>query len=104
MTRSPRIFNGSGQRDWRWGLRHSRMLCLIWSARPEYAQIQRTKLAYAMQLGKPIRILVCGADCLPEDLCAGYADVQVARVAQADDAGPQVQRWLAALEAREDTP
>lgn len=84
--------------DWRYGIRHSRMFCLIWSPAPQYAPTQRAKLAYAQALGKPIRLLCLGATRLPEDVCAGYVDCQVARVGSQEEAAQQVQAWLAALE------
>jgi hypothetical protein len=84
--------------DWRYGIRHSRMVCLIWSDLPKYQAIQRTKLAYAQELGKPIRLLCLEGNRLPEDLCAGYADVQTARVTTQADAAQQIQAWLRELE------
>jgi hypothetical protein len=87
--------------DWRFGITHSRMLAMIWSADARHARTQRAKLAYAQQLGKPIRLVCLGTTRLPEDLCAGYGDVQVARVGDQAEAGRQIQVWLAELDARE---
>lgn len=83
--------------EWRFGIAHSRMFCMIWNAEPHYAGIQRQKLAYAMALGKPIRLLLTPGNCLPEDLCAGYADFQVARIQRPREVARQIQAWLAAL-------
>jgi hypothetical protein len=105
MTRHARVFNASGSGDWRWGLERSRLCVLLWSADPRHAALQRQKLAYAQQLGKPIRILLREGDRLPEDLCAGYADVETARVGSPATAGPLIQAWLDALDIREgETP
>jgi hypothetical protein len=87
--------------DWRYGIAHSRMLCLIWSADARHARTQRAKLAYAQQLGKPIRLVCLGTTRLPEDLCAGYGDVQVARLGRAAEVGRQIGAWLEELNKRE---
>ncbi len=84
--------------DWRWGFRNSRMVCLVWSPAPQHQALQRKKLAYAQALGKPIRLLRVGATRIPEDVCAGYADVQVARVASQAEMAAQIETWLAALD------
>jgi hypothetical protein len=86
--------------DWKYGIRHSRMLCLIWSDLPQYQTTQRKKLLYAQELGKPIRLLCLDGTRLPEDLCAGYADVQTARVTTQADGVQQIQAWLRDLEAQ----
>lgn len=87
--------------DWRFGVRHSRMFVQCWSAEPQYAHTQREKLAYAMALGKPIRIVTLGTTPLPDDLCVGYDDFQSARCADPEAIGPQVLAWLEALKQRE---
>ncbi len=84
--------------NWRYGVRHSRMMCMIWSPAPEHQETQRAKLAYAQALSKPIRLLCLGATRLPEDVCAGYADVQSARIRTKEDAARQISAWLVALE------
>ncbi len=89
-----RIYDGH---DWRYGFRHSRIVCLIWSAEPRHAEIQRQKLAYAQALGKPIRVLILAGERLPEDFCPGYADVQVARMESPAQTASQVKDWLDAL-------
>jgi hypothetical protein len=89
-----RLYQGS---DWRFGIARSRMLAMVWSAEAQHAQMQRQKLAYAMALRKPIRLLVLDGTRLPEDLCTGYADVQVARVSSARAAGQQIREWLEGL-------
>jgi hypothetical protein len=96
MTRPARIYDGSNTSDWRWGVRHSRLFLLIWSPAPQHARQQRAKLAYAQALDKPIRLLVVGQDRLPEDLCAGYGDLQVARITSPEDGAAQAQVWLVA--------
>jgi hypothetical protein len=93
----PHIYDGTGRADWRSGLRQSRMLVMLWSAAPQHQALQRQKLAYAQQLGKPIRVLHLEHVRLPEDLCAGYADVQVAQVQTEREAVQQIQAWLAEL-------
>jgi hypothetical protein len=70
----------------------------MWSPAPRHDATQRAKLAYAMALGKPIRILVRPGVQLPEDLCPGYGDVQVARVASDAAAGRQLAAWLEEVE------
>jgi hypothetical protein len=87
--------------DWRAAIQNSRMLCLFWSPAPAAAAIQRTQLAFAMALGKPIRLLLRTGTRLPEDLCVGYADLRVARVAHEADVGRQITVWLAELEEQE---
>jgi hypothetical protein len=96
-----RLYQGS---DWRFGIARSRMLAMVWSAEAQHAQMQRQKLAYAMALRKPIRLLVLDGTRLPEDLCTGYADVQVARVSSARAAGQQIQDWLEGLPEPPDSP
>jgi len=83
--------------DWRWGFERSRIIVLVWSPAPAYAQTQREKLAYAMALGKPIRLLVLAPARVPEDLCAGYDDFEVARVTDQACVPAQVQAWMAAM-------
>jgi hypothetical protein len=73
------------------------MFAIVWSSAPEHAAIQRAKLAAAMQLGKPIRIIVLPGHDLPEDLCAGYGDCLVAHVTTPAQAEAQLQAWLDAL-------
>jgi hypothetical protein len=80
--------------DWRSGFAHSKMVVLMWSPRPALQADQRERLAYAMQLGKPIRLLVMAGDRLPEDVCAGYADFAVWRVKEGDQ--EQVARQIVA--------
>ena len=87
--------------DWRWAIRHSRLLCMAWSADPQDATTQREKLAYAQSLGRPIRLLCLDDTRLPEDLCVGYEDLQAARVASQEEGGRQIKAWLAELDARE---
>jgi hypothetical protein len=86
--------------DWKYGIRRSRLFCLLWSDAPQYQAMQRERLAYAQRLGKPIRLLCVDATRLPEDLCAGYADVQTARVTTEEDTTRQIQAWLRELETR----
>jgi hypothetical protein len=86
--------------DWHWGFAHSKMVALIWSPDPKHQAAQRERVAYAMALGKPIRLLVMAGDRLPEDVCAGYADVAVWRVPEGDVAQTvrQIQTWLREVE------
>jgi len=86
--------------DWKYGIRRSRIFCMLWSDAPQYQAMQRERLAYAQRLGKPIRLLCVDATRLPEDLCKGYADVQTARMTTEEDATRQIQAWLRELEAR----
>lgn len=84
--------------DWRWGFQHSRIICMCWSAEPQHVRTQRAKLAYAMSLGKPIRVVTLGTTRVPEDLCMGYEDFQVARCADSAAIEAQLRAWLAPLE------
>lgn len=84
--------------EWREGFAHSRLIVLGWNPAPHYDAAQRARLAYAMALGKPIRLFVRAGDRLPPDLCAGYADLQVAPWTGADAMQRQILAWLAALE------
>jgi hypothetical protein len=84
---------------WQEGYRRSRLIVLLWdAAQPGITFLE--KLAYAQQLGKPIRLLCLDATPVPDDLCAGYADVQTARVAEPDEGGAQILRWVAELDER----
>lgn len=85
---------------WREGIRRSRLFVMVWSDAPQYLGIQHDKLAYAMSLGKPVRLLVLEGNRVPEDLCAGYADVQVAHFAQTEQEAAQRQllAWLEELD------
>jgi hypothetical protein len=88
------IFTGP---DWRYGVRHSCLFTMLWSSDPAHAATQREQLAYAMQLGKPIRLVVLPGNRLPEDLCAGYGDFQVAQFTTPEDAAAQLTSWLEEL-------
>lgn len=84
---------------WQEGYRRSGLIVLLWNAAqggPAFCE----RVAYAQQLGKPIRLLCLDATPVPEDLCAGYADVQTARVAEPDAGGAQILRWVEELEER----
>ena len=84
--------------DWRFAFDRARMITLLWSDRPPYQASQRAKLAYAMALGKPIRLLALGDTRFPEDLCVGYADLKTACGLTQEALGPQVMQWLAELD------
>lgn len=90
----PTAYDGT---DWRYGIRHARLFVMVWSTQARHHALQRQKLAYAMQCGRPIRLLCREGARLPEDLCLGYADVQTARVETAEEAQRQVMTWLAEL-------
>lgn len=89
--------------DWRKALRYSRIYVCLWSAAQarHYTTLQQ-RFAYAQQLRKPVRILRMDTTPLPEDLCVGYADVQVARCATSAQGAAQVDQWLEEVLARED--
>jgi hypothetical protein len=89
-----RVFQGH---DWRHGVRHSRMFAMVWSSAPHHAATQRAKLAYAMQIGKPIRLLILPGNHVPEDLCAGYNDFQVAQLTTPQEGAAQLASWLEEL-------
>jgi hypothetical protein len=89
-----RVFQGH---DWRYGVRHSLLCVVVWSSDPARAAPQREKLAYAMQLGKPIRVVALPGERLPEDLCVGYNDFHVAHCTTPEDTGAQIMTWLEEL-------
>jgi hypothetical protein len=84
-------------RDWRWGISQVRLFCMLWGHASAHDPMQHTHLAYAMHLGKPIRILILPGARLPEDLCAGYADLQVAHIKEPEEGAEHIQAWLDAL-------
>jgi hypothetical protein len=99
----PKMFDGTetpSTTAWQFYLRHSRMLVMLWSAKGELGATQRAKLAYGMQLGKPIRLLALAPTRLPEDLCVGYGDVQGAQVTDTTQMQRQVHAWLEEVKAR----
>ncbi len=77
--------------------RWSRIIVLLWdAAQPTAVFVER--LAYAMQLGKPIRLLRLDDTRVPEDLGGGYADLETARVHGEGDGLRQIEVWLEALD------
>jgi hypothetical protein len=66
---------------------------------PAYLRDPRAsaELVYAVQLGKPIRLLVSPGLRLPEAFLAGVPDLQAAVVATPDEAQAQIRAWLEAL-------
>lgn len=76
---------------------HSRLyVCLVtpaWLRDPQCS----AELAYAVHLGKPIRLLVEPGVRLPETFLTSVTDLQVARLEGAETAAAQIQAWLEAL-------
>jgi hypothetical protein len=72
----------------------------VYNDNPNNDAFYRERLACAMTLGKPIRLLVMPGSRVPADLCAGYADVQRAPVASVYLNSIQVRQWLAEVENR----
>lgn len=87
--------------DWRTAITRSRIFLLVWSATTARHGHVWQHLAYAQRLGKPIRVLLLGDARLPEDFCAGYADVETARVTTPEEGATQTQRWLDAVTCQE---
>lgn len=85
---------------WQEGIARSRMFVMVWSDCTQYADVQHGKLAYAMALGKPIRLLVLEGNRVPEDVCAGYADFQRARFPRTAHKAVQrqIMAWLEELD------
>jgi hypothetical protein len=82
--------------DWQEGYRRSRLIVLVWDAAQPGPAFD-ARLAYAQQLGTPIRLLCLDDTPVPAALGAGVADWATARVDSPEAGGRQIQRWLAEL-------
>jgi hypothetical protein len=86
----------AAERDaWQEGIARSRLVVVLWDQSSAAGNFER--LAYAQQLGKPIRILQVDDTPLPDHLALGAADFQAARVHSLEDGARQLAHWCDAL-------